>query len=873
MRYTLKDYQADAVRDVLANLADARKRFHILGDRSQFALTATTGAGKTVMAAAAIEALFYGDEEFDVAPDPSAVVLWFSDDPNLNEQTRFRLMAASDKLKHSDLVTIQHPFSLEKLRPGKVYFLNTGKLTKTSLLTRGHDQGDESTQLPGLRELAAPDLQGYTVWDTLANTIEDPDLTLVMVQDEAHRGFGTKATRDKSTIVRRLIDGHAHVPAMPIVWGISATVQRFEAAMDEAKLTGHRFPLPRVSVDPARVQESGLLKDTIALDIPAETGSFDTVLLARATRKAVESTRAWAAYAASQPADAAGSASDPVVPLMVLQVPNTPDEELYVRALDTIFEQWPGLSEDAVAHVLGDHSIQQWGPYQVRYVAPERVQDTTEVRVLIAKEAISTGWDCPRAEVLVSFRPAKDAVHITQLLGRMVRTPLAMRIPGNEKLNAVECLLPHFDRKTAQTVVSVLTAGSEDFPDSGGERKVLIDPQEFGPNPHLSETVWEALEAIPSQSLPRKGAKPVKRLLALAHALATDGIRPDAGKQALAELCAVLDGCAARYRTEVDQAVADVWTVEGETVVGTYGAASTSIERFTAAADDRAIMAAFRDAGRVLTQAVAGAYVDRLAGPEDPNTDDDGLRDAHATTAALALVRQIREDLDREADALTTKWFDEHRVAILDVSDERLAAYNEIRAMSTDPQRMTISRPKNVIAETKRPGRDGDEPEPVPTQRLHLLSDGQGDFPVGDLNDWELNVLHAEMERPGAVAWYRNPARSAQEAVSVAYQDGTGDWRTMRPDFVFFDTAPGSDTVRVSLVDPHSHHLADALPKLRGLARFAAEYGDEFHRIEALTQLEGKPRVLNMKDESVRDAAEKATSAQALYESVWAQNY
>lgn len=873
MRYTLKDYQADAVRDVLSNLADARKRFHVLGDRSQFALTATTGAGKTVMAAAAIEALFYGDEEFDVAPDPSAVVLWFSDDPNLNEQTRFRLMAASDKLKHSDLVTIQHPFSLEKLRPGKVYFLNTGKLTKSSLLTRGHDPGDESTQIPGLRDLAAPDLQGYTIWDTLANTIEDPNLTLVMVQDEAHRGFGAKASNDKATIVRRLIDGHAQVPAMPIVWGISATVQRFEAAMAEAGLTGHRFPLPRVSVDPARVQESGLLKDTIALDIPAEAGSFDTVLLARATRKIVESTRAWAEYAASQPADAAGSTADPVVPLMVLQVPNTPDEKLYVQALDTIFEAWPGLSEDAVAHVLGDHSIQQWGPYQVRYVAPERVQDTTEVRVLIAKEAISTGWDCPRAEVLVSFRPAKDAVHITQLLGRMVRTPLAMRIPGNEKLNAVECLLPHFDRRTAETVVKVLTAGSEDFPGSGGERKVLVDPQEFGPNPHLADTVWAALEAMPSQSLPRKGAKPVKRLLALAHALATDGIRPDAGKQALAELCAVLDGCAARYGAAVDEAVQDVWTVRGQTIVGKYGAATTSLADFTATADDRSIMAAYRDAGRTLTQAVAGAYVDHLAGPGDPNTDDEALRDAHVKTAALALVGQVREALDREADTLTTRWFDEHRVAILDVSDERLAAYNEIRAMSTDPQRMTISRPKNVIAETKAPGEADGEPQPVSTEELHLLADDEGNFPVGDLNTWEREVLRTELGRPGTVAWYRNPARNAQEAVSVAYQDAKGEWRTMRPDFVFFDTAPGSDAIRVSLVDPHSHHLGDALPKLRGLARFAAEYGDEFHRIEALTQIDQRPRVLNMKDPAVCEAVEQATNAEALYRSAVATAY
>lgn len=58
MRYTLKDYQAEAVRDVLRNLERARDSYRRYGALSQFSLTATTGAGKTVMAAAVIESLF-----------------------------------------------------------------------------------------------------------------------------------------------------------------------------------------------------------------------------------------------------------------------------------------------------------------------------------------------------------------------------------------------------------------------------------------------------------------------------------------------------------------------------------------------------------------------------------------------------------------------------------------------------------------------------------------------------------------------------------------------------------------------------------------------------------------------------------------------
>lgn len=65
MKFTLKDYQSDAVKDVLNNIKKARKRWHEDNDKHAFSLTATTGAGKTVMAAAVFEALFFGDDDYD----------------------------------------------------------------------------------------------------------------------------------------------------------------------------------------------------------------------------------------------------------------------------------------------------------------------------------------------------------------------------------------------------------------------------------------------------------------------------------------------------------------------------------------------------------------------------------------------------------------------------------------------------------------------------------------------------------------------------------------------------------------------------------------------------------------------------------------
>jgi type III restriction enzyme len=241
MKFTLKDYQEEAVGKVLVNLKKASKRWREDGDKHAFSLTATTGAGKTVMAAAVFEALFHGDDNYDIEPDPGAVVIWFSDDPSLNEQSRYRLLEASDRLSISDLVVVQNTFQREALEPGKIYFLNTQKLSKSSLLVRGRDQDEEAdTDAP---PLPMPDSRSWTIWDTIQNTIDDPALTLYLVLDEAHRGMrAATGAGEKTTIVKRLINGSGSVPGIPMVWGISATVERFNAAMSDMQ---GRATLPR----------------------------------------------------------------------------------------------------------------------------------------------------------------------------------------------------------------------------------------------------------------------------------------------------------------------------------------------------------------------------------------------------------------------------------------------------------------------------------------------------------------------------------------------------------------------------------------------------------------------------------------------------
>lgn len=862
MRFTLKDYQEDAVKDVLDNLRKAAKRWHQDGDRHAFSLTATTGAGKTVMAAAVFEALFHGDDNFDFEPDPGAVVIWFSDDPALNAQSHFRLREASDRLTLSDLVIVHNTFSREKLEPGKVYFLNTQKLSKSSRLVRGHELGEEGVETNRQRAIM-PDMRAYSIWDTIQNTIEDPDLTLYLVLDEAHRGMkssGSNSGNEKPTIIKRLINGADSVPGIPIVLGISATVERFNSAI--ADMRG-RATLPNVMVDSGKVQASGLLKDTIILDAPNEAGQFYTVLVRRGTDKLIEITTAWENYAKKQ------DDADTVAPLMVVQVPNKPDHNDVGHALDTIYERWPDLPIDAVAHVFGEHTTQLFGSYSVPYISPERVQESTWVRILIAKDAISTGWDCPRAEVLVSFRPAKDRTHITQLLGRMVRTPLARRIPGNERLNAVDCLLPFFSAQSVKDVAKALMSGGD-----GGEglpgRRVLINPEELKPNPELPDAVWEKLLSLPSQSLPKRQAKPVKRLTWLAHELSADGVLAGAGKKAHAEMHKVLNAARARYEEEIAKARNTVLTVEGKTLTTNLKTQEMSFDDFLEAADFAVIDDAYQRSGRLISPDLATSYTEFLARSEGNKNDREvALIEARVTVAALGLVPEVKEYLEAEAEKLATKWLTTYRVEIKSLSDERQEVYRQIREMSVHPMTVDLARPASWMQPKMAREADGTE-RPLPRFERHLLCAEDRLFPE-DFNSWEGEVVAAELKRADIVGWYRNPSRGSHDSLGVTYNDGA-EPKIARPDFIFFAELPDG-TVAADLVDPHGTQFGDSIPKLKGLARYAETYGEAYRRIDAVAKVGDVFRVLDLKVASVRTAIDEVNSIKKIYESDVAENY
>jgi IS5 family transposase len=312
----------------------------------------------------------------------------------------------------------------------------------------------------------------------------------------------------------------------------------------------------------------------------------------------------------------------------------------------------------------------------------------------------------------------------------------------------------------------------------------------------------------------------------------------------------------------LDAAVQEVWDVHVKEISGRYGKTGLSYSEFVERADHRAIRTGFEAAKKAFGADIAQSYVNHVAGPDDPDSDDDGLREAYVRAAALATVKEVREKVDADALELTTKWFAEHRVAIKGLPDVRQQEYEDIRALATEPQIGSLRPPRTRIEGFTIEQEDG-QLAAAPLTPLHLMSDEDGQFPLTGLNEWERKVVLAEVKRPDSRGWYRNPSRAAFDSLGIAYRDPAGNWRSMHPDFVFFNEVGGK--IVASIVDPHGHQLDDASAKLKALAQFAAEFGDRFHRIEALAEIPSGMRVLDMKIQGVRDAVLAGTTTPIEY--------
>jgi len=808
MKLTLKEFQDDAViklvRYMRAAARDSRS-----GDLQSVCLSSPTGSGKTVMLTSAIELILDGDDEH--APISDATFLWITDQPELNVQTRKKMLATSSVLDSERLVIIDAGFDQETLKPGVLHFLNIQKLGKDKGLVAG---GDKRT---------------YNIWESIRNTIDAKPGKFFVVIDEAHRGMTEgKEQAEATTIIQKFIKGSpGEVPAVPVIVGISATPERFNNLIVG---TGRMSRPVDVAVEDVRL--SGLIKETIILHHPKKEQPTDMTMLREAARSLKQFTANWAAYCAAQE-------EFEVVPLLVVQVEDSPGEKKISEtdvpeAIRMLRDVLGTIPNDAFAHSFQQQTAIDIEGERIRYIAPSDIQNDQDVRIVFFKTSLNTGWDCPRAEVMMSFRTAEDSTYIAQLVGRMVRTPLARRIVNNEALNTVALFLPHYDSKGLQKVVAKLSKPDDDGPP-------IIDVQESDEVVNLqrapgSNKHFDVLSALPSYVVPRKRkSNQVRRLMKLARLLTNDEIDEDALEKAKSELLGVLNAEYSRVKRtkRFKEIVEDRAKIEIEAVnweVGSEGIKDGEIVRVDIASEN--VEDLFEASGRKLNEGLHKAWWRERVG-----ADASAREIAKLELFALCIDPELLRKVEKASQEKVQKWLKTYAADIAKLDEASRTAYNEVRNLAANPELVPIVYPANIQ------GKEADE-----RWEKHVYVGEDGKFQES-FNGPETTVLKEEIGRKDVVAWLRNVDRKPW-ALCVPYEVD-GEWRPMYPDFLIVRNERGR--LVVDLIEPHTISLADAPAKAAGLAKFAAQHADKFGRIE-LILLEGTgAKKLDLSDEMVRD--------------------
>lgn len=368
-------YQQKAVDELVNKVIDL---LSLRGNRHTLVFKAPTGSGKTVMASEMLMRLNQELVERPDAPYTEVAYIWIA--PNkLHEQSYFKMKnyftencalrpVIFDELDHS---------ADGYIKPGEILFVNWESINKDKNLMVRETENSAS------------------LYDITRRTQDEHGIPIVLVIDEEHM-FGGKNAKKSEKVLATI------QPKVEI--RVSATPQT----------VGEQ----QVNVPREKVIEEEMIKENIvlnpALDFKDPHGSLNQHLIWLALQKRQELADA---YEAAHRRGECGK----INPLLLIQLPNDNSENLTADDSKVKDEVIATLDAYGINTTNGKLAIWLSGEKTDNLDVIDRPNDPTEV--LLFKQAIALGWDCPRAAVLLIFRKIESFQFSAQTVGRILRMP------------------------------------------------------------------------------------------------------------------------------------------------------------------------------------------------------------------------------------------------------------------------------------------------------------------------------------------------------------------------------------------------------------------------------------------------------------------
>lgn len=380
----LKEYQRTAVNQLKRRMI---KQLNRNADRQKIVLQAPTGAGKTVMASAMLDELKAEVEQSGECLYDRVAFIWVA--PNKLHIQSYRSLKNYFSETHNlrTLMFDEVDVSGGYLESGDILFLNWESINKENAILRRDNEINHNLS-------------------TLVRRTKEQDIPIVVIIDEEH--YYTGANAKKSEEILKLINPKIELR-------ISATPITTNADMVQ---------IPREDViEEEMIKRMVLLNPTVS---SAERFKDDLTtnqqLLEKALRKRNELAKAYQAMGVD------------INPLLLIQLPND-NKESMSNEEQTIRDEVTSYLDNVKNVSVNNGKLAVWLSDNKDKINLEEITKLDSmVDVLLFKQAISKGWDCPRAAVLLIYRELSDVRFTIQTVGRILRMP-QQRYYSDQRLN------------------------------------------------------------------------------------------------------------------------------------------------------------------------------------------------------------------------------------------------------------------------------------------------------------------------------------------------------------------------------------------------------------------------------------------------------
>lgn len=351
----------DYQKEAVENLQQKIEKSLKSSDNEVIVFQAPTGSGKTVMVSALLKDLVRRRKD-----DKRFSFVWVSV-RMLHSQSKEKL---EDFYEDDRTLKCSYFEDLEdrKIAENEILFINWHSINKKdiNIFVKENEKDNNLSNI-------------------IKNT-KDDGRTIVLIIDESHHTAGSDKSKELIEVINPKIT--LEVSATPHL-GSNATEKETVRLSD--------------------VKAEEMIKSEIAinpefLEIKIGSQSADEIVISEALKKRAELIKMYKKEGSN------------INPLMLIQLPDN-KSNLVSKKEDVV----KILDEKGITEKNGKLAI--WLSEDKSDTLLNIEKNDNEVEVLIFKQAIALGWDCPRASILVIFRETKSFEFTIQTIGRIMRMP------------------------------------------------------------------------------------------------------------------------------------------------------------------------------------------------------------------------------------------------------------------------------------------------------------------------------------------------------------------------------------------------------------------------------------------------------------------